>query len=142
MQTAFENVCLDIENDFKNCQFPIKEIYEKLNHALPPEIEPWWSEKYLKTKLAEKYGSNVVISELPGKHSVFCFRGNCEKLLNDEWYKQKEASPQEERVRILKTAAQILRQDIRSISLWYVKPMSTLLLRKFSQVKVKQFLNH
>lgn len=102
MQTAFENVCIDIENDFENCQFSFKEIYEKLINTLPPEIEAW-SEKYLKTKIVEKYGNNVVISDRPGKSSVFCFRDNCEKLINDEWCKQKNVSPQEERARILKT---------------------------------------
>lgn len=47
-----------------------------------------------------------------------CLKNNCEKLVSDEWLKQRDSrnnTPEEERVSILKAAAQILKEDIRGM---------------------------
>ncbi|CAG9769757.1 unnamed protein product [Ceutorhynchus assimilis] len=57
-------------------------------------------------------------TDIPGKPSVICLKNNCEKLVSDEWLKQRDSrnnTPEEERASILKAAAQILKEDIRGM---------------------------
>ncbi|CAG9763155.1 unnamed protein product [Ceutorhynchus assimilis] len=57
-------------------------------------------------------------TDIPGKPSVICLKNNCEKLVSDEWLKQRDSrnnTPEEELVSILKATAQILKEDIRGM---------------------------
>lgn len=117
LEHAFGILCYDIENDSENCQFSIKELVDKLKSYLPDGTESC-SEKNLKIKLKKKYENNIVVTEIPGKSAVVCFKKNCEQLVSDEWLKHKDNrtnTPEEERISILKAAARILKEDIRGM---------------------------
>ncbi|KAB0803039.1 hypothetical protein PPYR_00009 [Photinus pyralis] len=111
LEEAFEKICNFIENDSENCQFAIKELIEMMITLLPESFQPW-SEKNLKMRLKKKYKDSIIISSLSGKQSIVSFRGNCEKLLSEEWSKDKTF----DRAKIVTAAAKILREDIRGMT--------------------------
>lgn len=77
-----------------------------------PEKTQTCSEKYLKIKLKKKYQNSIIISSLAGKQSIVSFKGNCEKLLIQEWSKDDT----EDRIKIVMAAARIIKEDIRGMS--------------------------
>lgn len=110
LEDAFEKICDFIENDSENCQFGIKELVEMMVTFLPVNIEPW-SEKHLKMRLKNKYKDNIIIYSQKGQQAIISLRGNCEKLLNEEWQKDKT----DDRAKIVIAAAKIIKEDIRGM---------------------------
>ncbi|GBM41156.1 hypothetical protein AVEN_4178-1 [Araneus ventricosus] len=68
----------------------------------------------IKFHLTQKYGDNILITTTHRKENVVCFKNSGHNILSDNWYQQKRSSEQEERIRIVKTAASIILEDIRS----------------------------
>ena len=71
------------------------------------------TEKTLKLKLMNAYGDGVMFAQMNKRPTVVCFRGSGLKLINT-WYSQREENEKDERLRIVKTAAVIVREDIRT----------------------------
>ena len=92
-----------------DCQFTLDELMNKVTEYLPPEA--LMSIRTLKRELFEKYGDGVVFACLKRNFTVACFRGSALKLIN--WYDNRASTEEDERRRIVKTAATIVRQDIR-----------------------------
>lgn len=114
---AFNRVCDEIEQDDNNCQFSLKCFLERMSCILAEnQIENviLWSEKTLKLKLKEKYGSHVVITSIKGKDSVLCLKSKCDKLLTDK-YSAIDLNNVEERRKIVSMAASIIKEDIRGM---------------------------
>lgn len=112
-EEAFEKVCYDIQNDNEKCQFSFKELQEKLVSYLPKNVTPW-SEKNLKLRLIGKLKNTVIITEVPGKVAVLCLKNKCDELITDDWFKN-NTNTKEKRLKVIKAAAQILKEDIRTI---------------------------
>jgi len=67
----------------------------------------------VKSRLIEKYGNNV-ISKNSNKQPILCLRSFGDKLLNENWYINRNTDAQEERLRIISAAAEIIREDLWS----------------------------
>ncbi|XP_071642214.1 uncharacterized protein [Temnothorax longispinosus] len=105
LETAFENVCHYIEEN-DECQFTLTELLDEMKEYKPkPET--------LKSKLLKRYGEKIMIHEKNGRPTLICFRGNDYDALIDSWYTNKEKTEQGERLRIVRAAAAIVRDDIR-----------------------------
>lgn len=87
----------------EECQFSIDDLIEELDGYKPDK-------KTLRKKLIEKYGSDIIISE----KGTFCFKSVGNRILNENWYSNRSYNVEEERLRIIYTAAEIIREDIRS----------------------------
>ncbi|KYQ51937.1 hypothetical protein ALC60_08955 [Trachymyrmex zeteki] len=70
--------------------------------------------KTVKARLLQKYGDDIIIAETANKCPVVCFHNTGYKILTEAWYEQKASDPKEERKRIVKAAATIILEDIRS----------------------------
>lgn len=79
------------------------------------QIEGGYRPEYrtIKANLIRKYGDDVLITTTHKKVPIVCFKNTGYKILTDSWYKQKCSSAQEERRRIVETAAAIIAEDIR-----------------------------
>ncbi|XP_028418322.1 uncharacterized protein LOC114543611 [Dendronephthya gigantea] len=97
------------END--ECQYSVDELLHKLAEYLP-QSKDLCSEKTLKKKLEEHFGDDVIIASRRGKTPVVCFKDTGFKILNNSWYEQRSQSQEEERLRVVKAAAAIIREDI------------------------------
>ena len=107
--TAFEKVCSYLE-DSEDCQFTLQELLDVMHLNQSCQI----SAKYLKTKLEEKYGGDIIIATLHKKTPIVCFRKSGHKILSNSWYNGRLHDEEEERLRIVRTAAAIIKEDIKS----------------------------
>ena len=72
-----------------------------------------YTKKRLKQKLEEKYGDFLMFSEIDGKRNVVCFRQTAHYIINQRYYDERSSDPVEESLRVIKTAAKLIRSDIR-----------------------------
>ena len=108
-----ENVAAAMEEIYQildesdECQFSIREITENLTFV--PET------KTIKEKLKQKYGDGILISSQKNNEMVMCFRRTGDKTLSNSWYSQRKLNEQDERLRIVRTAAAIILEDVKSL---------------------------
>lgn len=105
---AMEYIYNYLEENGEECQFPIEDLMKAIKGDVLPDI------RTVKSRISKKYGEDVLILESVNKEAVICFRNLGYKILSNSWYENRMSDPQEERLRIIKTAADIILQDIRS----------------------------
>lgn len=105
---AMEYIYTYVEENGEECQFPIEDLMNAVKCDVLPDI------RTVKSRISKKYGEDVLIAEAANKEAVICFRNLGYKILSNNWYDNRMSDPQEERLRIVKTAADIILQDIRS----------------------------
>lgn len=106
VQDAFEELFRNMEES-DECQFTFNDLLEKMKGHRP-------TKKTLKQKLINKYGSEIIMVERPPKPTVICFRNTGYKVIEKFWSEEKAATQEDERLRIVRAAAAIIREDIRS----------------------------
>jgi hypothetical protein len=97
-----------LEQNSEEYQFSLDELMTKIEGDYRPHI------KTVKAQLLKKYGDDILIAVTANKAPVVCFRNTGFKLLTEAWYSQKSDNKTEERRPIVKTAAAIVIEDIRS----------------------------
>jgi len=97
----------DIIENSEECQFSISDLIDQLN-GYKPDV------RTVKSRLIEKYGNNLIISENSNKQPILCLRSFGDELLNENWYINRNTDGQEERLRIIIAAAEIIREDLWS----------------------------
>ena len=89
-----------------DCQFTLDELKNvSKNVAL--------GNRTIRIRLKVKYGSRIIIREKPGKLTFICFIDNYQHILSQSWSDNKNLNETEERLKILKAAAAIIRNDIQ-----------------------------
>ena len=68
---------------------------------------------YLKKKIIERFGDDVVIAEIDGRPDVITMRPTVSKILHNFYYERKEDSTHREEVRVVKAAATMIKNDIK-----------------------------
>lgn len=110
-EDAFEKMCDYLEQN-DECQYAFEEL-QNMFLELNPEIEPY-SDIHLKRKLIQRYGNSLNFAVLPGKRSVICFSGAATNILSDNWYRNRNSENEaQEELRVIKTAAAIIRREIK-----------------------------
>ncbi len=74
-----------------------------------------FSAKYMKIKLKEEFGSDIVIGTLKGKPSVVMFKTNVDSLLNEFYSQPRNENPEQEKLTLIDTVAKMIRNDIKDI---------------------------
>ena len=110
MDCAFENLCRYID-EAEECQFTLKELMKISEENMAESSSV--TEKTLKNKLMHVYGDGVMFFQMHKRSPLVCFRGSELKLVNS-WYTDREKTEKDERLRIVKAAATIIHQDIRT----------------------------
>ena len=84
-----------------------------MREFLPAETEPY-STRHMKVKLKERFSNNLIIAEINGKADVATLRPTATKILQDFFHAPKDENSEDEKMRLVKTAAIILKNDIKS----------------------------
>ena len=74
-----------------------------------------YSQKWLKKKLEERYSHHIVFVQSGGSTTKVCLRNMVDYLVTEEWYNQRMSDVEDEAERIIKTAAKLIMEDIRSV---------------------------
>lgn len=110
-EDAFEKLCDYLEEN-DECQYAFEEL-QNMYVKLSPEVEQY-TDIHLKRKLTQRYGNSLNFAVLPGKRSVICFSEATTNILSDSWYKNRNSDNEaQEELRVIKTAAAIIRREIK-----------------------------
>ena len=114
--SAFDKLCAYIDSS-SECQYSTTELESILHEYVSDSgsLCDSYSTKHLKRKLQDHYGDKVTISSIPGKPCIFTFHEYSHQILHDRWYTERCGNGNDERKRVVETAARIIRQDIRAM---------------------------
>lgn len=108
VNSAMADIYDYIEENSDECQFTFKELQECIKGDFVPYPTT------IKQRLQEEYGHEILIFEKQGTPCIICFRNTGYKILSKAWYDAKNSDPEEERLRVIREAAAIIVEDIRS----------------------------
>ncbi|KAK3747020.1 hypothetical protein QZH41_001487 [Actinostola sp. cb2023] len=86
-----------------------------MEEYLGNEQEEPYSAWYMKTKLKEHYGDEIVITQLNGKPNVVTFRRTAQSIISDFFLQPKNEDCETEKIRIVETAAKLIKNDIKGL---------------------------
>lgn len=102
------------ENDDK--QITVPDLIRHMEDSLVESNHSAYSPQHMKQKLQELYGDRIIITEINGKPNVVTFRSTAEAVLQDFYHQEKkECDAEVEKLRVVETAAKLIRNDIKSI---------------------------
>ncbi|KAJ8885062.1 hypothetical protein PR048_011258 [Dryococelus australis] len=87
-------------------QYSMDELVDQISGAKP-------GMKWVMVKMLEKYGERIVFSKIHKYKMVVCFRDVGEKILDSAWYASRINNNLDDRIRVVQTAAAILRTGIQ-----------------------------
>lgn len=71
----------------------------------------------MKQKLMEQFGDEIIITQLSGKPDVVTFRSNASAIMFGLYKEQRTKDSKSETMRIIQTAAKLIRCDIKSMDI-------------------------
>ena len=64
-------------------------------------------------KLKERYGDSIFVAEIPDLSITVCFKDMVIDILNDKWYQDRKGNLEEEQIRMINAAANLIKNEIR-----------------------------
>ena len=107
---AFVKLCNYLEEN-DECQYSLKELMEKMKSFYDgdPDGDKVYETKYLRDKLAQHFGDQVIITRLKGRQdNVVTFRDMGYKLFKDKWESDKKANVTAEKQKIIVTQGTLI----------------------------------
>ena len=74
-----------------------------------------YSEKWLKTKLQERYRDHIIFAEVAGRKNVICWKKMAAYIINDKWYEDRCRSVDEESERVIIAAAKLIKFAVKEM---------------------------
>ena len=111
--SAFENI-VQYLRDNEEEQLTLKDLSSKMEEYLEGTNEEPYSVAYLKKKLEERFGDEIVISTIKKKANVVTLRKTVASILHEFHLEPKTEDVQVEESRIIETAAILIKSEIRS----------------------------
>jgi hypothetical protein len=104
-----------LENDDEQTTitYLIKKMREYLgyNSTYPP-----YHFTYMKDQLKKQFGDKIVIAEINGKSNVVTLRSTASTILHDFYHQPKQVSSTDDKLRIIETAAKLIKSDIQEVN--------------------------
>ena len=111
-QATFLKIIKYLEEECDNAkQITVSDLVSKMQEICGNENA--YTSVWMKKKLNEHYGDEIVLTENQGKASVITFRKTASSILH-RFYKDgiNNQSEEEEKMKIIKTAAELIRHDV------------------------------
>ena len=77
--------------------------------------EDSYTPKYMKKRITEHFGNNVIITEINGKPNVVTLRSNAASILHEFYYRPKQQDADVERILIIETVANLIKNDVKMV---------------------------
>ena len=68
----------------------------------------------MQQRLREHFGNKIIQTEINGKPNVVTFRNKAREVLYD-FYSQRDIDPEKDKIRIIKTANKLIKDDIKAV---------------------------
>ena len=88
----------------------MKELFDNPNDA----NLTYCNVDYLKNKLQEKYGNSIFFRDSHIKESLMCFEASVFSILIYFWYAERKSDAEEDSVRVMKIAVEMIMMELRS----------------------------
>ena len=102
------------END--DAQLIISDLVRKMLEFLNDSSENVYSNRYMKDKVENYFGENVIITNVNGRPNVVTLRKTATSILNEFHKQQRNDDPEAEKMNIVITAAKLIKSDIKLVS--------------------------
>lgn len=110
-KTAFVELCKYIETS-DECQFSMEELQSKLKEISGSDNDVY-SANHLKTLISDHFKSNVKYTSTK-KLRLFTFTDKIsDTIYTEKWYADRKETKEERKDRIIRTAAEFIREDVR-----------------------------
>ncbi|VDI00550.1 Hypothetical predicted protein [Mytilus galloprovincialis] len=93
-------------------QITIAELVNKMNELCGEQA---YSSVYMKKKLRNHFGENIIITDICGKISVVTLRDTASCVLQEFYHRPTYQNPDDEKKAIIDAAAKLIKSDIRSL---------------------------
>lgn len=111
---AFQKVTAFLEENDEE-QMTINSLINKMKEFLEDtNLEPYGF-THMKEKLLDHFGDRIIITEINGIQNIVTFRGTASVILNDFYQQPKDSDPEAEKLRLIETAANLIRSDVKSV---------------------------
>ena len=113
---AFVKVAKFLE-DNDDEQITVGDLVEKMEEYLNNTDSEAYGRSHMKTKLLEHFGDKIIITDINGKPNVVTFRTTATAILQEFHFleHQDDLDINEEQMNIIKTAAKLIKNDLKSI---------------------------
>ncbi|CAG2207157.1 unnamed protein product [Mytilus edulis] len=92
-------------------QISISDLVEKMDEMCDGNA---YSQMYLKKRLKQHFGDEIIITDIPGRKSVVTLRETVTCILQDYYQRPSNLNPDDEKS-FIKAAAKLIKSDIRSV---------------------------
>ena len=99
------------ENDDE--QVTINDLVQEMESLLLSSDHDAFSSKHMKRRIKEHFGDRIVITNNNGKNDVVTFLTTASSILQEHYQKPKSGNYEEEKIRIIKAAAYLIKNDIK-----------------------------
>jgi len=106
VKEAMDHIFSVLENG-DDCQYSLSELLANYDGYVPDT-------RTIKKKLLQKYGDGVIVASNQKSGTIVCLRSAGMKILTEQWYSNKLEDATEERMRIVRTAARIIKEDMNA----------------------------
>ena len=100
------------ENDDE--QITLYDLIQHMEENLADSKFSAYSYPHMQQKLKEHFGYKIIQTEINGKPNVATFRNKAKVVLYD-FYSHRDLDPQKDKIRIIETAAKLIKDDIRTV---------------------------
>ena len=111
---AFDKVIAYFEGNDDE-QTTVHDLIAKMREFLDDDCEPYGF-TYMKAKLQERFGDEIVITELQGKMNVVTFCHTAASIIQKFYNQPKKGTADEEKIRIIETAAKLIKSDVKTVT--------------------------
>ena len=100
-------------------QLTISDLVVKMQEYLDTDSnEAAYSNRYMKTKIEEYFGDDVIITSMHRKANIVTLRRTASSILHDFYLQQKSnLDPEQEKFEIIDAAAKLILSDLKLVSL-------------------------
>lgn len=111
-EEAFEKVCSFLEENDEE-QLTISDLVAKMGEYLCDSKSAAYGNQYLKEMLVRRYGRSIFVTEGQGVKNIVTFREKTCQILRDYYKSPQEDDEEAQKRAIIKTAAKLIRSDIK-----------------------------
>ena len=101
------------ENDDE--QITINDLIDIMKQSLAGTEQEPYSYTHMKTRLGEHFGERIMLTVINGKPNVVTFRTTARAVLQEYYKQRQEINTGEEKVKLVRAAAKLIKEDIKAI---------------------------
>ena len=110
---AFVKICALLQSNDEEQYTISKLVHEMDRHLMDTDSVPYGNQ-YMKSKLKEKYGDSIHISETGGFHGIVTMREKTDSIPRSYFQNANDGDQESQKMALIETAARLIKSDIKA----------------------------